>query len=76
MGLLSHPDRAQPARIPVPTRALERAREESEVYVAERKREQLRSLIRGLLVMAMVVLVLSMARAGLGRAFPPNWWRP
>jgi hypothetical protein len=74
--LLNQSQRAQPVRIPAPTRAHERAGQEYELYLAERRREHMRSLIRGLIVIGMVVLVVSMARAGLGRVFPPNWWRP
>jgi hypothetical protein len=33
-------------------------------------------MLRGLIVLALVVLVVSVVRAGLGRVFPPNWWRP
>ena len=34
-----------------------------------------RSLLRGLLLLAVVILIVSLARAGLGRLFVPGWWR-
>ncbi len=33
-------------------------------------------MVRGLLLLALIVLCLSIARAGLGRVFPHGWWRP
>ena len=41
----------------------------------ERERQEHFSLLRGLVWVALVVLVASIARAGLGRAFVPGWWR-
>ncbi len=31
--------------------------------------------VRGLIILALIVLVLSMARAGVDRVFPAAWWR-
>jgi hypothetical protein len=76
MPTVEHSDRARPVQIPAPTRAAERALEERQAYLAERRRLQLRSLVRGLIMLALVVLAVSIVRAGLGRVFPPNWWRP
>jgi hypothetical protein len=55
---------------------LKRARAEHEEYRAQREQRLKRSLMRGLILLAVVVLVVSMARAGLERAFMPGWWRP
>ncbi len=68
--------RAAAPRVPEPTRALKRARAEHEEYRAQREQRLKRSLMRGLILLAVVVLVVSMARAGLERAFMPGWWRP
>jgi hypothetical protein len=40
-----------------------------------RTQEQTRQQIRGLLWLAAIVIVLSIARAGLHTAFPHGWWR-
>ncbi|MBB5063894.1 hypothetical protein [Granulicella mallensis] len=68
--------RAEPPRIPASTRTLERAEQERKAYFREREQLEHRSLVRGLLWLAALVLVVSMARAGLGRVFVPGWWRP
>jgi hypothetical protein len=67
---------AQPPQIPPPTRELERAYEEHAERVARGERLERRSVVRGLLVLALIILAVSITRAGLGRVFPPNWWRP
>ena len=51
------------------------AREERAAWRREREREEHFSLLRGLVWIALAVLVVSIARAGLGRAFVPGWWR-
>ncbi|HEY4357349.1 MAG TPA: hypothetical protein VGN16_16480 [Acidobacteriaceae bacterium] len=68
--------RAEPPRIPAPTRALERAEQERDAYIRERQQVERRSVLRGLVLIAVVVLLASIARAGLGRVFPNGWWRP
>lgn len=68
--------RAEPPGIPAPTRALERAEQEREVYIREREGVEFRSVLRGLVLIAVIVLVASIARAGLQRVFPHGWWRP
>ncbi|HEV2578885.1 MAG TPA: hypothetical protein VGU25_16895 [Acidobacteriaceae bacterium] len=37
-------------------------------------REQL-SLLRGLILLAVLILIASLVRAGFGRLFVPGWWR-
>jgi len=32
------------------------------------------SLLRGLILLAVVILIVSLARAGFGRLFVPRWW--
>lgn len=68
--------RAEAARIPAATAGLRREREEFESYRVERETIERRSMVRGLLLLAVVVLVGSIARAGLDRVFVDGWWRP
>ncbi len=68
--------RAEKPRVPAPTRALEQALVERQQLHRERGQALRRSAVRGLLMLALLVLVLSIARAGLGRVFVPGWWRP
>jgi len=68
--------RAEPPRIPSPTSALERAEVQRKAYLAGRETLQTRSIFRGLILLAVLVLLASMARAGFGRVFVPGWWRP
>jgi hypothetical protein len=66
--------RAQPARPPAMSERderLERARQED--LRARVAREQ-RSLLRGLILLAVVILIASLVRAGFGRLFVPGWW--
>jgi fatty acid desaturase len=55
---------------------LEQALVERQQLHRERGQALRRSAVRGLLMLALLVLVLSIARAGLGRVFVPGWWRP
>ena len=68
--------RAGAVRIPEPSPELKREREEFESYRLERERIERRSGVRGLILLAVVVLVGSVARAGLDRVFVQGWWRP
>jgi hypothetical protein len=68
--------RAEPPRPPAPTASVERARAADALYQQDREREQRRSLLRGLLWLALFALIFSIARAGLHRVFVPGWWRP
>jgi hypothetical protein len=68
--------RAEPPRIPAPTRTLERAQLERKAYLRKREQMEHRSLMRGLFLLALLVLVASIARAGVDRVFIPGWWRP
>jgi hypothetical protein len=66
---------AQPPAIPTPTAALLRALADAEAHRRPREALERRSLVRGLLLFAAIVLILSIARAGLDRVFVPGWWR-
>jgi hypothetical protein len=67
--------RAEPPRPP----ALSAQQQERESARAQARRSRLRleqrSLLRGLILLALVVLIVSLARAGFGRLFVPGWWR-
>ena len=67
---------AEPPRIPAPTPTQERAELERKAYFRKREQMEHRSIVRGLLLLALLVLAASIARAGLGRVFVSGWWRP
>jgi hypothetical protein len=60
--------------VPAPTRALEREREARRSHFQAREQLERRSAARGLLLLAMVALLASIARAGLVRVFVHGWW--
>ena len=67
--------RAQPPRPPALTRE-QALREEARVEARQaRVRLEQSSLLRGLILIAAVILIVSIARAGLDRLFVPGWWR-
>jgi hypothetical protein len=68
--------RRRASEIPAPTRGLERDWAEFQEYRRERESLERRSMIRGLIVVAALVLVGSIAHAGLDRVFVHGWWRP
>jgi fatty acid desaturase len=66
--------RALPPRPPSLTEREQRqARVRDEARRTRGRREQ-RSLLRGLILLALLVLLVSLARAGFGRLFVPGWW--
>jgi hypothetical protein len=67
--------RAEKARAPQPSAAVERERAADSAYVGEREGVERRSVARGLVVLAVVMLIASMARAGMERVFVHGWWR-
>ena len=67
---------AQPPQTPPPTPALEREEEARKAHLLERDGLERRSLVRGLLLLAFIVLFASMMRAGFGRVFIHRWWHP
>ena len=75
-GLQESRYRAAPPRVPAATPALEREDAKRQAYLQERERLEQRSLLRALLLLALVVLVASFARAGLARVFVHGWWKP
>ena len=66
--------RAEPPRPPALTER-ERRRESARLRtLGERVGMEQRSLLRGLILLAVVILIVSLARAGVGRLFVPRWW--
>ena len=67
--------RAEPPRPPALTER-EQLRERDRLdRLKVRVRLEQRSLLRGLILLAVLILIASLARAGLGRLFVPGWWR-
>jgi hypothetical protein len=72
----SNEHRASSPSLPVPSPAFERDRQEFQRYRDDREKAERRSVVRGLIVLAILLFVGSMARAGLNRVFVHGWWRP
>ena len=68
--------RATPPRLPELIPSLDRDRLAFKHYRTDREKVERRSVVRGLMLMAILVLLGSMVRAGLGRVFVQGWWRP
>jgi hypothetical protein len=69
------PPRAQPPRPPTLTAAQHRTELTRLESLRARLRLEQRSLLRGLILLALVVLLASLAHTGFGRLFVPGWWR-
>jgi hypothetical protein len=66
--------RAKAPRPPVLTER-EQRRESTRIdRLKARVRLEQRSLLRGLVLLAVVILIASLMRAGFGRLFAPRWW--
>lgn len=68
----------KPAGRPVPpslSRAALRAEGERKEYGRGRELLERRSVMRGLILLAILIIVFALLRGGAGRAFPPGWWR-
>ena len=68
--------RAASPQLPALGPAFARDRKDLRAIVHDREKKERRSVVRGLILLAVVVLVGSMARAGLDRVFVHGWWRP
>ena len=66
--------RAKPPRPPALTEREQRRENERLDRLNSRVRLEQRSLLRGLILLAVVILIASLARAGFGRLFVPGWW--
>ena len=67
--------RAEPPRPPAFTERDQRGQSERLDRLKKRTALEQRSLLRGLILLAVVILIVSLARAGFGRLFVPGWWR-
>jgi len=67
--------RAEAVRVPRPSRKLARAQAEWRQELAGRLGVEQRSLLRGLVWLALAVLLVSGVRAGWSRMFVAHWWR-
>ena len=66
--------RAEPPQPPALSER-EQGRESARVDTLKgRVRLEQRSLLRGLILLAVVILIASLVRAGFGRLFVPRWW--
>jgi len=68
------PERAAPPAVPAASGQHERELAERDTYHRDREHAERRRQLRGLLILVFVVIAVSIARAGLGRVFPPSWW--
>jgi hypothetical protein len=68
--------RAAPPQLPALTPAFEQQQAEFELYRKQREQIERRSMVRGLILIPLLVLAGSIARAGLERVFVHGWWRP
>jgi hypothetical protein len=68
--------RAAPPQLPALTPTFERQQAEFELYRKQREQLERRSMLRSLILIALLVLARSIARAGLERVFVHGWWRP
>jgi hypothetical protein len=66
--------RAEPTRPPAFTERDGRRESARLDKLNARVRLEQRSLLRGLILLGVVVLIASLARAGFGRLFVPGWW--
>jgi hypothetical protein len=67
--------RAEPPRPPAFTEREQRRESARLDRLNARVRLEQRSLLRGLILLAVVILIASLARAGFGRLFVQGWWR-
>jgi hypothetical protein len=66
--------RAEPPRPPALTERDQRRESARLEKLNARLRIEQRSMLRGLILLAVVILIVSLARAGFGRLFVPRWW--
>lgn len=68
-------DRAEPPRPPTLTPDQQRREKTRVEALHARLRLEQRSLLRGLILLAVVIVIVSLARAGFDRLFVHGWWR-
>ena len=66
--------RAEPPRPPAFSEREQRREGARLRTLSKRVGVEQRSLLRGLILLAVVILIASLVRAGFGRLFVPRWW--
>ena len=66
--------RAEPPHPPGLSEREQRRESVRLLTLSERMGVEQRSLLRGLILLAVVILIASLVRAGFGRLFVPRWW--
>lgn len=66
---------AGPPIAPTLTGSARRAGEQQRSYLQKREIAERRSMLRGLIVLALFVLIFAALHSGVSRAFPAGWWR-
>ena len=66
---------AQAPRAPRLSPGMQKVQAEWEAYRREREGAERRSALRGSVLLALLVLLVSLLRAGADRAFYTGWWR-
>lgn len=66
---------AGPAEPPPLSRPALGAAEEQRAYVREREMFERRSMLRGLILLALLVIVFAVVHNGWQHALPDGWWR-
>lgn len=64
----------QPAPPPL-SRAATQAEGDRAAYQRMREGQERRSMLRGLILLAILVGLIALLHHGMGRAFPTGWWR-
>ncbi len=72
---ISSDRRASLPRPPALPAAVLESQAERLIYRQSREALERRSMLRGLILLAMLALIIGIAHAGWGRAFPSGWWR-
>lgn len=66
---------AEPPRLPPESPRFAEAVAEHRAAFAQRSKAERAWIVRGFLLLGTIVLLVSIAHAGLSRAFVPGWWR-
>ena len=74
IGPQSHvPPEGSPFRSPPLPASAQQAEADRKTLLRERETREQRSMLRGLIVLAVLAVLISLI-TGLSRAFPPGWW--
>lgn len=65
---------AEPPRAPASRERDKRDERARKLELQRRVGREQQSMLRGLILLAVTILVVSLVRAGFGRLFVPGWW--